>query len=93
MSKFQEIEINIYRQGNPDRIAMCPLQVTPDPSEEQSLLEYNQEDICQSITAVIDADGRGMISEVVVQNPFTNEETWEVLFTDGERGVYLIEYE
>lgn len=93
MSKFQEIVVSVYRKGNPKRIALCPLQVTPDPNEEQSLLEYNQEDICQAISAVIDADGRGMISEVTVQNPFSSEETWEVLFADGERQTYVIEYE
>jgi hypothetical protein len=90
MSQLQEIEVSIYRQGT--RVALCPLQLQPDPSGEQELLEYNQEDVSQAISASITAE-IGMIQEVTVQNPFEDGEVWEVLFTDGERQTYVIEYE
>lgn len=91
MSKFQEIQVSIYRQGK--CIAKCPLQLQPDPSGEQELLEYNQEEVGTAISAVIEADRANTpIQEATVQNPFSDEK-WEVLFTDGERQTYVIEYE
>lgn len=91
MSQLQEIEVTIYRQGT--RVAKCPLQLQADPSENQGLLEYNQEDIGVAISAAIEADRPTPIAEVTVQNPFEDGEEWEVLFTDGERASYVIEYE
>lgn len=92
MSQLQEIEVSIYRQGK--RVAICPLQLQPDPSETQGVIEYNQEDVAQAISSAIEADrDNAPIQEITVQNPFTSEEVWEVLFEDGERGAYFIEYE
>lgn len=85
---MQEIIIDIYQ--NAQLVAQCPIQVSAEEGCD-TVLEDNQIEIEMAITAAISTDR--VIADVVVQNPLQEGEKWEVLYTDGERAVFHVEYE